>query len=501
MSTSHAVVVGAGIGGLSAAIRLRLQGRRVTLIERLPHVGGRANVWESEGFRFDTGPTLLLMIDYLRAVFEAAGRRLEDYLELTQLDPNYRVHFADGSTLTFTSRLNGLIEEVERLEPGAGGQVLRYLAQTGDMYRIGLRDFVDRNFLSPTSFFTLQNLALLFKARANEKLYPMVGRFFKDTRLRQAFSFQSMYLGLSPFDSPAIYALLPYTEIAGGLYFPKGGMHAVPSALATLARELGVTMRLETEVTTLVREGDRVTGVALADGTAVAADVVVVNADLPHAYRRFLGEPHPNDARFTYTCGAFLMYLGLNKPYPQLLHHNLVVPGDLKGCMDAIFKTHTLPDDPAYYLCNPSKTDPSLAPPGCENLYVLVPVPHEAEGIDWAEAGPRLREAMLDRLERFGLTDIRRHIVTEKLLTPAEFRTELRCERGAAFGLSHGMDQVGYLRPHNRHATLGNLYFVGASTHPGTGVPMVLISGKLVAERIGLEQPVATGDRETEAVA
>jgi phytoene desaturase len=492
---SHAVVVGAGLGGLSAAIRLRLQGREVTVLERLPHVGGRANAWEEGGFKFDTGPTLLLMIDYLRSIFTAAGKRLEDYLELVQLDPNYRVHFADGSSLTLSSRINALIQEVERLEPGSSGRLLRYLAQTGDMYEIGLRDFVDRNFLSPASFYTLQNLALLFKAKASQKLSTLVGKYFKDERLQQAFSFQSMYLGLSPFDSPAIYALLPYTEIAGGLYFPMGGMHAVPAALARLARDLGVTIRLETEVASIRRIGGTACGVTLADGQEVPADLVVVNADLPFAYRQLLGEPHPRAASLSYTCGAFLMYLGVDRTYPQLLHHNLVVPRDLRTAMDDIFKRRRVPDDPAYYICNPNKTDPSLAPAGHENVYVLVPVPHEAEGVDWAVEGPRLRDRMITRLEGFGLPGLRDHVVAEKVLTPEQFRTELYCEKGAAFGLAHGLDQVGYMRPHNRHPEIGNLYFVGASTHPGTGIPMVLISGKLVAERIALEQPVAAPAR------
>ena len=491
MSNQNALVVGAGIGGLSAAIRLRLQGRTVTVIERLPHVGGRANTWEAEGFAFDTGPTLLLMIDYLRAVFEAAGKRMEDYLDLVQLDPNYRVHFADGSHLSLSSRLNGLLEEVERLEPGSGSSLLRYLADTGDMYHIGMSDFVDRNFLTPTAFFSLNNLALLWKARVAQKLYPMVSKYFKDERLRRAFSFQSMYLGLSPFDSPAIYALLPYTEMAGGLYFPKGGMHAIPRALQRLAEDLGVVFRLDTEVATVAQAGGRATGVTLADGSTVAADLVVVNADLPHAYKRFLDQPAPGDQKFKYTCGAFLMFLGAKKKFPTILHHNLIVPKDLKACMDDIFKHKRVPADPAYYICNPSKTDPSLAPEDGENIYILVPVPHEVEGTDWAVEGPKLRDKMYQKLEAFGLRGLRDSVVCEKIMTPREFTLDLRCEKGAAFGLSHDMDQVGWLRPHNRHASIDNLYFVGASTHPGTGVPMVLISGKLVAERVALEHPVA----------
>jgi phytoene desaturase len=492
MSHAPVIVVGAGLGGLSAAIRLRLAGYDVVVYERLPEVGGRANVWESEGFRFDTGPTLLLMTEYVRGLFEASDRRVEDYLDIRQLDPNYRIAFADGSDLVLGSRLNALLDEVERIEAGAGGKLLQFLAETRRLYQIGLRDFVDRNFLKAGSFFSLQNLGLLLTARVTQKLYKMVSRYFKDERLRRAFSFQSMYLGLSPYDSPAIYSLLPYTEMGGGLFFPMGGMHALPKALARLARDLGVVIHVETEVQAILKDAKSVRGVRLQSGEEVAASVVVVNADLPFAYRQLLNEPHPRSESFNYTCGAFLMFLGVKKRYPKLLHHTLVVPKDLPANMDAIFKTRRVQADPAYYICNPSKTDPSLAPDGCENIYILVPVPHESEGLDWGIEGPRLREAMLDRLERFGLTDLRENIVTEKILTPREFRTELYCEKGAAFGLAHGMDQVGYLRPHNRHASLENLYFVGASTHPGTGIPMVLISGRLVAERIALEQPVSS---------
>jgi phytoene desaturase len=485
-------VIGAGLGGLAAAIRLRHLGYEVTVLERHAVPGGRCGLWESEGFRFDTGPTLLLMVEYLQALFHDVGRPLGAYLDLVQLDPNYRVHYPDGRTLDVTSRLNTMLQEVERIEPGAGPGLLRFLAATSQLYRAGLDGFVDRNVHHRRDFLSLRNALLLLRGGALRRLERLVGRFFRSEALRHTFSFQSLYLGLSPFEAPAIYGLLPYTEVAGGLYFPRGGMHALPRALARLAGEMGVRFRYRTEVAGLEREAGRVAAVRLADGDRLPADLVLANADLPYVYRTLLDEPLPRAERMSYSCGAFLMYLGVRRRYPALPHHTLVVPPDLRGACTDIFAHHRIPPAPPYYVCNPSKTDPSLAPPGCENLYVLVPVPSQAAGreIDWAVEGPRLERDMLLRLERFGLPGLREHLVTSRTFTPADFTTAFSATRGEAFGLAHGLDQVGYLRPHNRHPMYRNLYFVGQSTHPGCGIPMVLISARLVAERMREEQGV-----------
>lgn len=492
-SGRHVLVIGAGLGGLSAAVRLRHRGYQVTVLERHGAPGGRCGTWESEGFRFDTGPTLLLMVEYLRAVFAEVGRSMEDYLTLVQLEPNYRVHYADGSTLEVTSRINAMLEGVERIEPGAGPRFLRFLAETARLYRVGLDGFVDRNVHRRRDFFSLRNAGLLVRGRALQPLQRMVGRFFETAKLRHTFSFQSLYLGLSPFESPAIYGLLPYTEVAGGLYFPMGGMHALPRALARLAEEMGVSFRYGTDVVRLERGQGRIQAVVLGDGTRLPADLVLANADLPYVYASLLEEPSPRHQRLAYSCSAFLMYLGVDRQYPALPHHTLVVPENLRRTCESIFSEYRIPADPAYYICNPSKTDSDLAPPGCENLYVLVPVPSQAPGreLDWSVEGPRLETAMLERLERFGLTDLRRHLVTRRVFTPADFTRDLSATRGEAFGLAHGIEQVGYFRPHNRHATYRNLFFVGQSTHPGCGIPMVLISSRLVTERIVEEQGVA----------
>jgi phytoene desaturase len=416
---------------------------------------------------------------------------MDDYLELRQLDPNYRVHYADGTTLDVTSRLNTVLDGLERIEPGVTPRFLRFLAETARLYRIGLDGFVDRNVHRRDDFFNLRNAALLLRGRAMQRLQTMVGRYFRTEKLRHTFSFQSLYLGLSPFEAPAIYGLLPFAEVAGGLFFPMGGMHAIPRALARLAGDLGVRLEYGRDARALELAGGRVQAVRLADGSRIAADVVLANADLPYVYRTLLGEAYPGIERFAYSCSAFLLYLGVGRRYPQLTHHALVVPRDLRAACDDIFAGR-IPSDPPFYVCNPNKTDPDLAPPGSENVYLLVPVPSQTPGreIDWSVEGPRLEAVMLERLERFGLTDLRRHLVTRRRFTPADFTLEFSATRGEAFGLAHGIDQVGWFRPHNRHRTIDNLYFVGQSTHPGCGVPMVLISARLVVERLADEQAV-----------
>lgn len=487
----RAVVIGAGLGGLATAARLAHGGYQVTVLERHHVPGGRAGLWESVGFRFDTGPSLVLMREYWQQLFRDVGRRLEDYVTLVQLDPNYRIHYPDGSTLEVTSRINALLENVEAIEPGASQGLLRFLGRSGDLYRKGLA-FVDRNMHEPSAMFSLRHLGMLLGTGALGSLRRMVGRFVADERLRDALTFQSLYLGLSPYESMAIYSLLPYTEIAGGLYYPMGGVHRLSLALAQLAAELGAELRYGAAVSRIERDGGRASGVVLADGSRIAADLVVSNADLPYTYASLLGEPYPAIDRMEFSCSVVLMYLGVSRQYRQLLHHNLIVPRDMRKACDDIFHRHRMPEEPPFYVCAPSRTDASVAPPGCDSLFVLVLAPSQdpARPIDWTVEGPRVEARMLERLEVFGLKELRRHLVTKRLFTPDDFRRDFGNLRGEAFGLSHGLRQIGYFRPHNRHPAVSNLYFVGQSTHPGCGLPMVLISARCVAERVLAEQPV-----------
>ena len=489
-----AIVVGAGVGGLAAAARLAHRGFDVTVVEQHDVPGGRVGLWRSAGFTFDTGASLVMMTEYWHRLFRDLDRRLDDYLTLVRLDPCYRIHFPDGTTHDRTSVIARLIEECERLEPGCGPRLLAYLEKTGRMYADGLR-FIGRNLHRLSHMLNLPDVRMLSGAGALGDLQRLTGRYFRDERLRQSLSFQTLYLGLSPYKSLAVYSLLPYVEIAGGIHYPMGGMHRLPRALERLATELGVRLRYGARVERVERRTDAVTGVLLASGERITADLVVANADLPYTYDRLLGEPYPGVEAKRFSCSAVLLCLGVNRTYPHLLHHNFVVGRDMRAACEDMFERHRMPEDPPFYAVATTRTDPGQAPPGCENLFVLVLAPSQprdrARWIDWSVEGPRVEEQTLSRLEAtLGLTDLRRHIVTRRLTTPTTFSDRYGNLRGEAFGLSHNLRQIGWFRPHNRHPRLRNLYFVGQSTHPGCGLPMVLISAECVVERILEERGV-----------
>jgi phytoene desaturase len=485
-----ALVIGAGIGGLATAVRLAHAGYRVTVVEKHEVPGGRAGVWRSEGFTFDTGPSLVMMTEVWQDLFKLVGRKLEDYITLVQCDPYYRLHFADGSALTMTAQFNKLLENLEAFEPGCTPNALKFLAHTGEMYRRGM-DFISRNMHQPQSMLRVGGMGLKYGPAALGDLQKMVRRFFKDRRLQQAFTFQSLYLGLSPYDSLAIYGLLAYTELACGIYYPMGGMHSLAQALERLGGELGVEYRYSAPVARLEKTATGVSAAILESGERVAADVIVANSDLPYTYDSLLGEKYPSIDRKVFSCSVVLLYLGVNRTYPQLLHHNLAVSRDLEATCRELFTDQVMPEDPPFYLVATTRTEPAMAPPGCENLFVLVLAPSQnpQRPIDWSVEGPRVEQKTLERLERFGLTDLRKHIVTKKVVTPADFTDRYGNLRGEAFGLSHNLMQIGYFRPHNRHPHYQNLYFVGQSTHPGCGLPMVLISADCVVQRIVDEVP------------
>ncbi len=485
------VVVGAGIGSLATAMRLQASGRfQVTVLEKNETVGGRANIREVEGFRFDTGPSLLLMTDVYRELFAACGEDFDRWVRLIKMEPNYAVHFGDGSAMEMSSDLTKMIAELERIEPGVTSGYYRFLEDAGKKYRIGREKFVEKNFNAASDFFTTANLKLLGQLNALDKLYTHVSQFFRSDRLRQAFSMQSMYLGISPFDAPAVYTLLPYTELAeDGLYYPEGGIYALPTAMAAVARKLGVKIETGQNVTQIVVKDGKARGVCV-DSEMLTADLVISNADLPYTYTDLLQE---RPAKYTegawkrqaFTSSAFMLYLGTDRVYPQLRHHNFFLSSDYKRNFEEIFNAKVPPRDPSFYVNAPGRTDPSVAPPGHDNLFVLVPIPHLTDQMRWDEGQiARFKDKVYDRLEARGLTDLRRHVVVEQVVTPHEWQAQYNLKYGAAFGLSHGILQVGYFRPSNKALNMDGLYFVGASTTPGTGVPLVCLGAKLVTERI-----------------
>ena len=495
MAEKRIAVVGAGMGGLAAAIRLRAQGFEVEVFEKNDQPGGRMGRLEEEGFTFDTGPSLLLMTDTYRDLFRSAGRNLDDYVNLIPLDANYRVNFGDGDSMTIQRKLPELINELERIEPGVTPRFYRFLEDACHKYRLGRKEFVERDFDRAQDFFGFRNLRLLLKTNAVGNYYRNVSKFFRTEKLRQAFSLQTMYLGLSPFRAPAVYSLLPYTELAeDGLWFPEGGMYKLVEAMENLATELGVTFHLNSPVEEVTVTKGRAQGVKV-NGEEHAADAVLVGADLPYAYRSLLppGADKDFDGRrkrekLEYTASAFMLYLGVDYKLENMLHHNFYLSSEYKENFEAIFRDHRLPDDPSFYAVVPSKTEPRMAPENMETLFVLVPVPHLGPNVDWERDGPAFKEKVYDLLEsRCGIENVRDHVVYEKVRTPEDWRDDYNLEEGAAFGIGHGIFQVGYFRPPMVSENVENLYFVGASTRPGTGVPLVTIGAKLVAGRIGRE--------------
>jgi phytoene desaturase (3,4-didehydrolycopene-forming) len=488
-NAKSAVVIGAGIGGIATAARLARSGFNVTVLEKNAEPGGRTSQLWREGHRFDLGPTLFLMPEVWEQTYAALGEKMSDHLDLRRIDPTYTVHFEDGLRLQLTANLGQMQTQLESVEKTAFTGFLAYMAEGSRHYKLSLDAFLGRNFRSLPEYLSLHNLPLLLRLKALAKHYANTGRFFNDERLRAAFTFQNMYLGLSPFDAPATFSLLQYTELAEGVWYPMGGMYRAIESLTNIARKLGVQFIFDTAVQEIRVDKSRVSGVIADNGQEFTADVYVGNADLPYIYKELLPPNRTAKSldRRQYTCSTIMFYWGVDQAYPQIAHHNVFLGGDYRGSFESIFKEHGLPARPSFYVHAPARTDPSAAPAGQDTLYVLVPVGHLDEGTrqDWDVMIARAREAVLQRLASdMGVHDLREHIKFEIVYQPRTWKERFNLEKGAAFGLSHNFMQVGYLRPQNRHRKFRNLYFAGASTHPGTGLPIVLLSAKLATERI-----------------
>jgi phytoene desaturase len=484
-----AIVIGAGIGGIATAARLAKNGYEVTVLEKNSQPGGRCNQIVRDGHRFDIGPTLFLMPEVWEETFAALGERMEDHLDLRRIDPTYKVHFDDGLKLQLTSNIGEMQVQLEKVEKTAFTGFLGYLAEGSRHYKISLEKFVGRNFYNIFQYFSLANLPLIFQLKALARHYTNTGRFFRDERLKAAFTFQNMYLGLSPYDAPATYSLLQYTELAEGVWYPMGGMYAAIMAYVKIAEKLGVKFVYNASVRKLHVDQNRVTSVELENGMRISSDIFIGNADLPYIYKELLPDQKAAGKldKKLYTCSTIMFYWAVGREYKEIAHHNVFLAGDYKSSYDEIFNDHNLPREPSFYVHAPARTDPSAAPQGQDTLYVLVPVGHLDEGRhqNWEAMISRAREAVFARLAReMGITDLREHIKSEIVYTPKTWREKFNLVKGAAFGLSHNFWQVGFLRPQNRHAKYRNLYFAGASTHPGTGLPIVLLSARLTTERI-----------------
>jgi phytoene desaturase len=482
--TDHVVVVGAGLAGLSAAMRLAGAGRRVTLLEREPVPGGRAGVVTSETvdgqYRFDPGPTVLTMPDLIADCFDAVGERMEDWLDLRPVAPLYRATFADGSRLDVHADVDAMAAEIERVVgPQEAAGFRRYVEFVSRLYRYEMRDFIDRNIDTPLDLLSA-NLARLVAVGGFRRLAPKVEQYLKDPRTQRLYSFQAMYAGLSPYDALAIYAVIAYMDSVAGVFFPAGGMHAVPRAMAAAAEKHGVEIRYSTPVTTVEHHGGRAVAVRTAAGERIGCDVVVLNPDLPVAYRELLGQEHPRARAMTYSPSCYLLLAGSSARYDDIAHHNIHFGHTWREVFEEL-GSGRLMSDPSLLVTNPTRSDPSLAPAGKQIYSVLFPTPNLDAPIDWRRVGPHYREHVLRTLEARGYPGFADAMEVEHVTTPLDWQAR-GMERGAPFAAAHTFGQTGPFRPGNLWGE--NVVLTGSGTQPGVGVPMVLVSGRLAAERV-----------------
>ncbi|WP_127505378.1 phytoene desaturase family protein [Actinoplanes solisilvae] len=481
--TDHVVVVGAGLGGLACALHLAAAGRQVTVVEREAVPGGRAGKLSLQGYEFDTGPTVLTMPELIAEPLAAVGENLSDWLELTPLDPAYRAYYPDGSTLDVRTDTVRMAAEISRVcGPREADGYLRFVDFARQLWRLERNAFIDRNLDTPVDLLNL-NLLKLLGMGGFRRLQPKINQYFRDPRTQRIFSFQAMYAGLAPHDALAIYAVIAYLDSVAGVFFPKGGMHAVPRALAGAAEKHGVTFRYETTVTDVETANGRATAVITADGSRIPADVVVLNPDLPIAKRDLL--PPARQRRLRYSPSCVVLHLGSRQGYSKIAHHNIHFGSKWRGTFDEVIRQGLLMSDPSLLVTNPTRTDPSGAPAGRHSYYVLAPTPNLVAGpMDWRGGlAERYAASLVRTLEQRGYVGFGDGIEVQQIITPADWEDQ-GMAAGTPFAAAHTFGQTGPFRPANLHPGLDNVVFTGSGTQPGVGVPMVLISGKLAAARV-----------------
>jgi phytoene desaturase len=488
MKSKTVIVIGAGVGGITAAIHLAKHGLHPIVVEKNARPGGRCDRISRQGHHFDTGPTLLVMPLLYESEFAALGSSLNEALELQRVDPTYHLVFDDGSRLALTSDMESLQAQLENLEPGSFQGLLRYLDEGRRHYDLSIEKLVKPDFRTAFDFFKLGNIPLLYQVKPLVKHYANMSNYFADPRLKAAFTFQDVYMGLSPYEAPATFSMMPYTELAHGVWYPRGGMYQLVKALMSLAREAGVEFRFNTAVEQIAVKGKLTTGAVLEDGQHLEADAVLANADLPYVYQNLL----PQDgqvkklARMHYSCSVISFFWGVDKPYDCLGPHTLFLADDYRQNFDSITRDLDLPTNPSLYIHTPARLDADMAPQGQDTLIAIVPVGHLSTNgdQDWGLMRDKARQTVFERLSLLGVNDLEEHIKFEINFTPLSWRKRYNLVKGSTHGLSHNLAQLGYFRPDYNHPSINNLYFVGASTRPGTGMPTVMVSGRQSAQRV-----------------
>ncbi len=480
---ARAIVIGSGFGGLGAAIRLQARGYDTKLLEMRDKPGGRAYVYEQDGFKFDGGPTIITAPFLIDELFELTGRRAADYVKIVPVTPFYRIQFPDGSRFDYTGRQEEIEAEVHRFNPADLDGYRRFVERSHQIFDRAFTDLADRPFSTVADM--LKVAPDLIRFQSHRSVYSMVSSFISDPRLRQVFSFHPLLIGGNPFQSSAIYSMIHYLERNWGVYFAMGGTGALVDAFVRLFQDMGGEVRLNARVTEILVEDGTAAGVRLADGTTLPAEVVVSNGDVANMYRKAVNPAVRRKwtdgrlERMRYSMGLFVIYFGTDRTYPDLAHHTIILGERYKGLLDDIFHRKVLAQDFSLYLHAPTRTDPSLAPEGCENFYVLSPVPNLRGNVDWESAKEEYAARILKSLERY-CPDLSRRVVSRHIMSPLEFESELDAYAGSAFQFEPVLWQSAWFRPHNVSEDVRHLYLCGAGTHPGAGLPGVLSSAKLL---------------------
>jgi phytoene desaturase len=484
-------IIGAGVGGLASAMRLAKAGFQVSIYEHLNQVGGRLNQFEVNGFKFDVGPTIVLMLDTYRDLFLSTGVDLDDYVKVSQLDPAYSIYYDDGSKFEVSSSLPKLIKQIEKVSPLEAEGYLKYITDVYHRFNIAKEHLLEKRFNSWRDFYNLRNIYHTLRLRTLNSTYASVKKHVREEKLRQALSFQTLYIGVSPYTGPSIYGIIAMIEIIYGVYYFEGGMYAIAKAMEKRLKELKVNIYLNHKVEEIIIEDGQAKGIKV-NGQRVETDIVLNNVDFPFAVKNLIKDSQ-NRGRYQiekinkmkYASSSFILYMGLSKKYKLEVHALKFAQDFAKNIAD--LEANIIPEDPSFYMYSPTQIDPSLAPNGKEVLYVLVPVPPLTKNVlSWdKKLSDDYQEKILQKLEKIkGLNDIRSHIEVIKIYTPDKFKNEFNLEFGATFGLKPVLLQSQYFRPQTKALPVKNLYFVGSSNHPGAGVPIVMISAKLACEQI-----------------
>jgi phytoene desaturase len=480
----HAVVIGAGFGGLAAAIRLRVRGYRVTLVDRLEQPGGRARVFEQDGFTFDAGPTVITAPFLFEELWDLCGRDLADDVDLVPVDPFYNIRFNDGTYFHYTGDADRMKREIAKFSPSDVEGYERFLERSEEIFEVGFEELGHVPFDNLTDM--LKIIPAMVKLGSHRTVYGMVSKFIDHPKVRKVLSFHPLLVGGNPFSTTSIYTLIAFLERKWGVHYAMGGTGSLVQGLSGLIDDLGGEQRYGAEVDEILVEDGQAAGVELTSGERIPADVVVSNADVAWTYRHLL----PPEARtkwtdrrlqnMNYSMGLFVWYFGTKRQYPDVEHHTILLGDRYKGLLDDIFDHKTLADDFSLYLHRPTKTDPNMAPDGYDAFYVLSPVPHLDSGIDWRKQAEPYRRAISEYLGDTVLPGLEDELVTSRTLTPLDFRHDYLSVKGAAFSVEPQLTQSAYFRPHNKSEDVDRLYFVGAGTHPGAGLPGVLSSARVL---------------------